>query len=107
MPVIEIIYLSSGGLAFLASIPQITKIVSLKNTSEFYIPTWFVWLIYQSSALFYALSIKAWAYFIINILWVTFYMLMVILIIRYSNIKKQAVNLITSSMRKLIPDNII
>jgi len=73
-----------GGLAsVLAAVPQLLKLVKLKRSVEFNLFSWVIWLLYQAISIAYTLDIKAYVYVVINSLWLGFYSVMVILIIRY------------------------
>jgi len=72
-----------GSLSVLAAVPQLIKLVKIKNSDEFSQLTWIVWLSYQIVAVLYTLEIEAYAYVLINSLWTLFYLIMVILIYKY------------------------
>lgn len=86
MQLIEIIYLSSSAVAVLAMAPQIKQLLVTKQTDELNLNSWLAWLGNQVVALFYAISIHAVPYIIINFAWIAFYLIMIYLIIKY---KKQ------------------
>jgi len=72
-----------GMISVIATIPQLLKLIKLKHSTEFNLFSWIVWLIYQTVSVAYSWRIKAYLYVVINSLWVGFYLVMVILIIRY------------------------
>lgn len=73
-----------GGLAsVMAAIPQLSKLVKLKHSTEFNLFSWSVWFFYQVISVAYSVSIKAYVYALINSLWATFYFVMIVLIIKY------------------------
>jgi uncharacterized protein with PQ loop repeat len=77
-----------GGLAsVLAAIPQLIKLISLKHSTEFNLFSWTIWLFYQAISVAYSFNIKAYVYVVINSLWVTFYLTMVALIVKYRKSK--------------------
>ena len=81
--VLAILLLIGGLASVLASIPQLIKLLKIKQSDEFNIFSWVIWLLYQVIAVAYTLDIKAYVYAVINLLWVLFYLTMVILILRY------------------------
>lgn len=98
MQLIEIIYLSSSAVAVLAMAPQIKQLLVTKQTDELNINTWIAWLGNQVVALFYAISIHAVPYIIINFAWIAFYMLMIYLIFKY---RKQP-----GAVQELVPETV-
>ncbi len=83
MQTIEIIYLSSSAIAVFAMAPQIKQLLVTKQTDELSLSTWLAWLGNQVVALFYAISINAVPYIIINFAWIAFYVIMAYLIFKY------------------------
>jgi len=85
MQTIEIIYLSSSAIAVFAMVPQIKQLLVTRQTDELSLSSWLAWLGNQIVALFYAISIHAVPYVIINFAWIAFYMIMIYLIFKYRN----------------------
>jgi uncharacterized protein with PQ loop repeat len=80
---LPVLLLISGTASIVAALPQLMKLIRLKSSSEFSLFSWTVWLIYQIVTLAYAVTLNVWAYEIINSFWVVFYLMMVVLILRY------------------------
>lgn len=76
-------YLISASIGVLAMIPQIKQLVATKQSDELSLTTWVTWGCCQVMSFMYAISIHATAYVIVNIAWISFYITMVTLIIRY------------------------
>ena len=91
---IEIVYLTSSSIAVLAMIPQVRRLLITKESDELSLGTWATWGCCQLVSLMYAVSLNARAYIIVNVAWITFYALMVMLIVRY---RKQR-NLLAAGM---------
>lgn len=70
-------------IAIAASIPQIIKLYKVKCSDEFQLSTWAVWMMTQVVSLAYVASIGNTLLVVTNILWVSFYALMVALIVAY------------------------
>lgn len=83
MEPIEIIYLCASSVAIFAMIPQIAKLVKVKRSDALSLSTWSTWAVCQVVSLVYSVSIGAIPLFMANIVWVTFYAIMVFLIFRY------------------------
>lgn len=95
MQLIEVIYLTSSAVAVLAMAPQIKQILVTKETDELNATSWSAWLGNQVVALFYAISINAVPYIIINFAWIAFYILMIVLIVKYRSQTSAKEQLIT------------
>ncbi len=89
MNTVTALYLSAGSLAVLASLPSLRKLIITKRSDELSLTTWTGWLGYHFIALYYAISIDAVAYVVLNILWISFFASMVGLIIYYAPTKKR------------------
>jgi hypothetical protein len=83
MSTIELLYSLSVILALSAAVPQVKKLIKLKSSSEFSLTTWVAWLGTQIIAFVYALSVDAKAYMAASAAWVVFYLIIVMLIIKY------------------------
>jgi uncharacterized protein with PQ loop repeat len=83
MNAIELIYVATTLASVLTAFPQLKQLWLMKNSDEFSLISWVAWLIAQLAALVYAASIGSIPYLIVNILWITFYVLMIGLIIKY------------------------
>ncbi len=64
-------------------IPQIKKLLVVKQSDGFSLTTWAVWVCCQCVSLLYASSIGATAYMYVNAVYITFYATMVFMIIKY------------------------
>lgn len=80
---IETLYYAAGLFALLVSIPSIVRLVQTRCSDEFSITSWVGWLGYQLVALVYSIQIQAQAYIVINIVWISFYIVMLALIFKY------------------------
>lgn len=83
MITLAIIYVLTVFMAIVASIPQLIKLYRLKCSDEFQLSTWAVWLMAQLVSLAYVISLNNTMLVIANILWVSFYCVMVALIVLY------------------------
>ena len=66
-----------------ACVPQVAKLYRMKCSDEFQLSTWAVWLMTQLVSLAYVVSIGDTILVVNNVLWVSFYLLMVVMIIAY------------------------
>ena len=80
---IEILYLLGSFASVLAMAPQIKQLLTTKQSDELNIFTWSVWGGTQVIALAYSITLHATPYVIANLAWVTFYAVMLTLIIKY------------------------
>ncbi len=80
---IQTIYLISASIGVLAMIPQIRKLIVLKQSDGLSLTAWSIWGCHQIVSLVYAISIDAKGYMIVNAVWLGFYWTMVFLIIKY------------------------
>ncbi len=83
MTTIAILYIIAVFISIAASGPQILKLYRLKASDEFQLSTWVAWLVAQCVSLAYMISISNVLLIVANVLWVSFYLLMVILIVTY------------------------
>ncbi|NTW62455.1 hypothetical protein HGB25_03575 [Candidatus Saccharibacteria bacterium] len=87
---IEIVFLIVQSVTLFASMPQIVKLFRLKQSDELSIFTWAIWLISQSVSLLYVLSINNIPLIAVNVAWVIFYVVMMILILKYKTSPQEA-----------------
>lgn len=80
---IQTAYLISSSIGVLAMIPQIKQLVTTKQSDELSLTTWTTWGCCQVMSFVYAISIHATAYIIVNVAWISFYITMATLIIKY------------------------
>lgn len=80
---IQTIYLISASIGILAMIPQIKKLVTVKQSDGLSLTTWVVWGCCQTISFLYASSIGATAYMYVSTVWIAFYVTMVFLILKY------------------------
>lgn len=83
MTYIAILYMIAAGFSIVASIPQILTLYRVKCSDEFQLSTWTVWLFTQTISLAYMISLGNVLLMVTNTLWVTFYLVMVVLIVAY------------------------
>lgn len=79
----EILYVMSTTVSLVSSIPQARQLVVTRRSDELSLPTWVAWLGTQMISFLYAVSISQGALIFANIGWITFYAVMVGLIIYY------------------------
>ena len=79
----SLVLLTIGFVAFIASIPQLLKILKIKNSDQLSATSWIIFFLYQLSSLVYAITINSITYIILNVMWVSFYGLMLVLIFKY------------------------
>lgn len=83
MVVIESIYMAAAVLSIVACVPQIRRLILTKNSDGFSAPTWIMWAGTQVATLAYVILIQAGLMIIVNLVWVSFYGMMTILILHY------------------------
>lgn len=83
MTYITILYMVAAFFAVAASIPQILILYRLKNSDEFQLSTWITWFLTQSVSLVYMIALGNMLLIVTNALWVTFYLIMAVLIVTY------------------------
>jgi uncharacterized protein with PQ loop repeat len=83
MNFIVLIYIGTTLGSVLAALPQLKQIWKMKNSDEFNLLSWVSWALAQLTALFYSLYLHSIPYLIVNILWLSFYVTMIGLIIKY------------------------
>lgn len=83
MHFIETIYLLASTASVLAMAPQVRRLLITKQSDELSLFTWSIWTAYQFISLIYSVTIHAVPFLIANIVWLTFYVVMVALIIKY------------------------
>lgn len=92
MTPVAILLTFSALVALSAGVPQMIKLVKTKNSDEFNLGTWMMWVGTQSISTAYAISIGDMLLMTINCAWIAFYLTMTALIIKYSprRLEKQA-----------------
>ena len=80
---IQTVYLFSSAVGILAMIPQIRKLIVVKQSDGLSLTTWVTWGCCQCVSFLYAISVGATAYTYVNVAWISFYVTMVFLIIKY------------------------
>ena len=83
MHLIEITYLILSALSVVAMVPQIRQLLITKQSDELSLATWFIWGTYQTTALIYSITLHAIPWLITNLTWVSFYVVMLTLIVKY------------------------
>ena len=91
MHIIETIYIIAGLLAISACLPQIRQLIITKASDELSLGTWSVWFMTQCVTLVYVASIDNMLMIIVSAAWVSFYAVMVGLIIYYRRTTKTTV----------------
>lgn len=83
MEIIALLYIIAALIAIAAGIPQVIQLLKVRNSDEFELGTWLIWLVSQGFSLLYVASIGNTLLTIVNVGWVSFYAVMVVLIIRF------------------------
>lgn len=79
----ELLYIMSTTVSLIASVPQARQLIITKRSDELSATTWGMWVCTQCVSLFYAISIAQTVLILANIGWLTFYSIMVVLILYY------------------------
>src|SRR5882724_13490809 len=95
MHTIEITYLVLSVASVIAMVSQVKRLLITKQSDELSLTTWFMWATYQTSALVYSISLHAIPWLATNIAWLSFYAIMLTLIIKYR--KKPALATVQAS----------
>lgn len=77
------LYLLAATAAIGACVPQLKQLVKAKASDEFSLGTWMTWAMTQTVTLIYVISIGNMLMAMVNVVWVSFYTAMALLIIRY------------------------
>lgn len=80
---VQTIYLFSASIGILAMIPQIRRLLVIKQSDGLSLTTWGTWACCQVISFIYAVSINAKAYMLVSAVWICFYWTMAFLIIKY------------------------
>ncbi|MGH7218423.1 MAG: hypothetical protein ACREGE_03235 [Candidatus Microsaccharimonas sp.] len=82
---LQILYITSGFIALSAGGFQLSKLLKKKNSDEFNLGTWLMWTGTQGVSAAYAISLGDILLVFTSVAWVTFYLMMSVLIIRFSS----------------------
>jgi uncharacterized protein with PQ loop repeat len=85
MHAVELIYLITTFTSVFTALPQLKQLWRMKNSDEFSLFSWVAWCLSQIAALFYSITIHSIPYLLVNIAWISFYLLMISLIIKFRN----------------------
>ena len=85
MLLIQVLYVAAGFVALSAGSLQLRKLLKRKNSDEFNLGTWLMWTCTQTVTTTYAITLGDPLFALISGSWVTFYLSMSILVIRYSS----------------------
>lgn len=80
---IQTLYLIMSAAAVVAMAPQIKQLLITKQSDELNLGTWVIWALNQCTALIYSITIHSVPFLLANIAWVSFYAVMLTLIIKY------------------------
>lgn len=83
LELIQTIYIIGAIIALAAGVPQVKQLLRTKASDEFSLATWGTWLGTQCSVLLYVCAFGTPLMMAVNAIWVAFYCLMLVLIIRY------------------------
>lgn len=92
MHLIEITYLLASTASIVAMAPQVRRLLITKQSDELSLFTWLIWTVYQLISLIYSIAIHAIPFLVANVVWLTFYIVMVMLIIKYRSKILEPVN---------------
>lgn len=104
MTPLQILYITSGFIALGAGTLQLLKLIRRKNSDEFNLGTWLMWTGTQSVSATYAFSLGDPLLMTISSSWATFYLMMSVLIIRYSSSRQTLFKSIPHNGHK-VPDS--
>lgn len=91
MTLFETLYIFAGLVALSAGIPQLKQLLLTRRSDEFSLQTWGIWTATQVMTLAYVASLGNVIMTIMNIAWVTFYLVMTLLIYKYRHVAPAAV----------------
>jgi uncharacterized protein with PQ loop repeat len=91
MTIIHLLYAIAATVAIYACLPQLRKLTQTKQSDEFSLSSWVIWLVTQGVAVIYAITISDPLYAVVSSVWLGFYGLMVALIVKYRRQAKLAV----------------
>ncbi len=80
---IEVLYLTAATIAIGACVPQLRQLIKAKASDELNLSTWVLWAMTQTITLVYVISIGNTLMTVVNTVWVSFYVAMAALIIKY------------------------
>ncbi len=83
MHFIEALYFSAALFGIGACVPQLRQLVKSRASDELSVASWSIWLATQSVTLVYVASIGNLLMTAVNVVWVSFYATMVVLIVKY------------------------
>ena len=80
---IQTLYIIAGIVSIGAGVPQLLKLIAVKDSSEFSFGTWLIWLCTQSVSAAYFVTLGDIFAIAVAVAWVAFYALMFALIVYY------------------------
>lgn len=80
---IQLLYICSTGIAIMATIPQLKKLIIIKSSREFSLGSYAMWSCTQATALLYMISIGNVLLIATTSIWTLYQLTMVGLIIHY------------------------
>jgi uncharacterized protein with PQ loop repeat len=83
--ILALLLLVTGFISVVAAVPQLIKLLKVKRSDELSLFSWVAWLLYQVVSLLYSVAVQKYVYTFVNSLWVAFYLVMVILIVKYGH----------------------
>ena len=81
--IIETLYLLASSAAIIAMAPQVKRLLVTRHSKGLSLASWMTWCVSQATAICYGVLLGAVPYIIINSIWFSYYITMVILIIKY------------------------
>lgn len=84
--IIKILYCMAAVIALGACIPQVACLLRSKQADSFSVSSWVAWTVTQFVTLVYVVSIRNTMMTLVSVAWVSFYIVMIVLILHY---KKQ------------------
>lgn len=99
---IQVLYITAGFVALSAGSLQLVKLLKKKNSDEFNLGTWLMWSCTSSISTLYAVSLGDPFFTMISASWVTFYISMSALIVRYSSSRQTLFKSISANGQKTL-----
>jgi uncharacterized protein with PQ loop repeat len=91
MLALQVLYIIAGVVALSAGLPQMRKLIMLKDSTEFSLQTWLMWTITQVVSATYVSTLGDPFVLIMSSSWAAFYALMVVLIVKYDPVRRREV----------------
>ncbi len=83
MSILAIIYIALSVSSLIMSIPQLRTLLTTKRSDELHLGTWSMWFFNQVAMMVFMFTLNDTAVKTMSILWTSFYVLMLVLILHY------------------------